>query len=117
MQFFIDAVLFVAGLALLLKGAAVFTGNASRMAKGLGVPDMIIGITLVAFTTSLPELSVSALSSFRGFPGIAVGNVVGSNIANVGLVLGIAAILTRGIRAQAATARAGRLAPAWPTRA
>ncbi len=92
-----DFIFFVIGLLVLLKGASIFTDNASRIAKSIGVSDIVIGLTLVAFTTSLPELAVSVLSAFRGIPGIALGNVIGSNIANIGLVLGIAAIVTPGI--------------------
>ncbi len=94
MQIVIDVLLFFLGLIVLLKGAALFTGNASRIARSLGVSDIVIGLTLVAFTTSLPELSVSVMSVLRGASGIAIGNVIGSNIANIGLVLGVAALLT-----------------------
>lgn len=97
MAFFVDILLFALGIVLLLKGAAIFTENASRIAKSLGVSDIVIGLTLVAFTTSLPELSVSVISVMRGASGIALGNVIGSNIANVGLVLGISAFLTSSI--------------------
>lgn len=99
MQIAIDVVFFFLGLAILLKGAAVFTEHASRTARNLGVSEIVIGITLVAFTTSLPELSVSITSMFRGLSGLAVGNVIGSNIANMGLVLGLAALATKDIRA------------------
>ncbi|MCK4714324.1 MAG: calcium/sodium antiporter, partial [Candidatus Aenigmarchaeota archaeon] len=92
-----DILLFALGLVVLLKGASIFTDNASRIAKSLGVSQIVIGLTLVAFTTSLPELAVSVLSVLREVPGIAIGNIVGSNIANVGLVLGLAALLTPGI--------------------
>ncbi len=87
-----DVILFSLGIIVLLKGASLFTDNASRIAKSLGVSEIVIGLTLVAFTTSLPELAVSVLSVFREAPGIALGNIVGSNIANVGLVLGLAAL-------------------------
>ena len=89
MAFFVDILMFALGI-----GAALFTENASRIAKSLGVSDIVIGLTLVAFTTSLPELSVSVISVMRGASGIAIGNVIGSNIANVGLVLGVSAFLT-----------------------
>jgi cation:H+ antiporter len=97
MDFIIETILFTVGLAVLLKGASIFTDSASRIAKSLGVSDIAIGLTLVAFTTSLPELAVSVLSAFRGVQGIALGNVIGSNIANVGLVLGLAALMTPAI--------------------
>jgi cation:H+ antiporter len=98
MQPIIDTLLFLLGLVLLLRGASLFTDNASRIAKSLGVSDIMIGLTLVAFTTSLPELSVSLFSVLRGVSGIAIGNVIGSNMANIGLVLGLAALLTPNIR-------------------
>jgi cation:H+ antiporter len=107
MQIAIDILLFAAGLVLLLKGAAIFTKNASKIAKSLGVSDIVIGLTLVAFTTSLPELSVSVMSVLRGSSGIAMGNVIGSNIANIGLVLGAAALLTPGLRARKPELRQG----------
>lgn len=100
MEFTVEILFFVLGLVLLLKGASIFTENASKIAKSLGVSDIVIGLTLVAFTTSLPELAVSMLSAVKGIPGIALGNVVGSNIANIGLVLGISALLTKGIPVQ-----------------
>ncbi|MBN2331230.1 MAG: calcium/sodium antiporter [Candidatus Aenigmarchaeota archaeon] len=93
----IDLLMFALGIVLLLKGASLFTENASRIAKSLGVSDIVIGLTLVAFTTSLPELSVSTLSVIRGSSGLALGNIIGSNIANIGLVLGISAFLTSSI--------------------
>lgn len=98
MQILIDLLLFAVGLVLLMKGASVFTEYASRTARSLGVSDIVIGLTLVAFTTSLPELAVSMASMHLGSPGIAVGNVIGSNIANIGLVLGISALLSMNIR-------------------
>ena len=97
MDFIMEILLFALGLVILLKGAALFTENASRIAKSLGLSDIVIGLTLVAFTTSLPELSVSVLSVSRGVSGIAIGNIIGSNIANIGLVLGISAFLTSSI--------------------
>jgi cation:H+ antiporter len=107
MELAIEAMLFFVGLFILLKGASIFTQNASRIAKGLGISDIVIGLTLVAFTTSLPELAVSIASVLRGSSGIAMGNVIGSNIANVGLVLGLAALLTPRIRANRGEIRQG----------
>lgn len=107
MQMLTDALLFAVGLALLLKGASIFTENASRIAKNLGVSDIVIGLTLVAFTTSLPELSVSVFSVLSDAPGIAIGNIVGSNIANMGLVLALAALLSDGIPVNRSELRQG----------
>jgi cation:H+ antiporter len=107
MQVAIDVLLFFLGLVVLLKGASLFTDNASKIARSIGVSDIVIGLTLVAFTTSLPELSVSVMSVMRGASGIAIGNVIGSNIANIGLVLGLAALLTPGIQAGKTELRQG----------
>ncbi len=107
MQTLIDTAFSVIAIVVPLKGASLFTVNASRIAKGLGVSDIVIGLTLVAFTTSLPELAVSVLSVFRDAPGIAIGNVIGSNIANIGLVLGVAALLKTGIPVKRSELRQG----------
>ncbi len=83
----------MAGFFFLWKGADWLVGGASRMALGAKVSPIIIGITLVAFGTSLPEMAVSLAASLKGQPDITIGNVVGSNIANILLVLGIAAVI------------------------
>lgn len=85
--------LVIAGLILLLVGGDLLVRGAVALANHYGVPPLIIGLTVVAFGTSAPELMVSLQSAFAGVPGIAVGNVVGSNIANVLLVLGVPAII------------------------
>ncbi len=87
------AFLFVVGLALLLLGGEWLVRGASRLALALGIPRVVVGLTLVAFGTSAPELAVSVLSSYKGQSGIAVGNVVGSNIVNVLLILGMSAVV------------------------
>lgn len=84
--------LLVAGFALLLLGGEWLVRGASRLALALGIPRIVIGLSLVAFGTSAPELAVSVLSSYKGQSGIAVGNVVGSNIVNVLLILGLSAV-------------------------
>ncbi len=84
----------VGGLALLVVGAELVVRGASRLALALGISPLIIGLTVVAFSTSAPEFAVSIGSALRGTSGIVVGNVVGSNIANVLLILGIAAIIS-----------------------
>lgn len=94
METFIQIFFFFGGLALLLKGALFFTENASKMAKRFGVSDMVIGLTVVAIASTLPEFTVSVTSVLKGSSGMAIGNVIGSNIANIGLVLGLASILT-----------------------
>lgn len=83
----------IAGFFFLWKGADWLVGGASRMALGAKVSPIIIGITIVAFGTSLPEMSVSIAASLKGQPDITLGNVIGSNIANILLVLGIAAVI------------------------
>lgn len=82
------------GLAVLSYGADVLVRGASRLAQALGISSLVVGLTVVAFGTSAPELAVSVQSAFSGHADLAVGNVVGSNIFNVLLILGVAAIIT-----------------------
>lgn len=86
--------LFALGLLTLVAGAEALVRGAVRLARALGVSPFMIGFTLIGFGTSAPELVVSLSAALRGSPEIAVGNVVGSNIANVGLVLGVAALVS-----------------------
>lgn len=81
------------GFPALIKGADWLVSGASAVAKRFNVPDLVIGLTIVAFGTSAPELIVSILSTIQGNADIAIGNVVGSNIANVLFILGICAII------------------------
>ena len=81
------------GLALLIASGEFLVRGAVGLARAFGVSPLFIGITLVGFGTSTPELVASLVAAFRGSPGIAVGNVVGSNIANVLLILGIVALI------------------------
>ncbi|MEE4217380.1 MAG: calcium/sodium antiporter [Xanthomonadales bacterium] len=80
------------GFILLVWGADRLVAGASALARNLGVSPLIIGLTIVAFGTSAPELVVSGVAAYRGNPGLAVGNAIGSNIANIGLILGLTAI-------------------------
>ena len=89
----LDLILFISGLLLLYYGAESLVNGSSRLALSFGIHPLIIGMTIVAFATSMPEMTVSLMASFKGSSDIAAGNVVGSNIANIGLILGIAAIL------------------------
>ena len=82
------------GLVILTWSADLFVDGASGLANSLGVSPMIIGLTIVAFGTSAPEMLVSAMAAWQGNSGLAIGNAVGSNIANMSLVLGVAALLT-----------------------
>ncbi|WP_372846887.1 calcium/sodium antiporter [Pontiella sp.] len=85
--------LFIAGLVFLILGAEGLVRGASRLAAALGISPLVIGLTVVAFGTSAPELAVSIKSALSGQPDIAVGNVVGSNIFNVLFILGLSAII------------------------
>ena len=89
----IDLILLVVGLAVLIKGADLLVDGASSLASRLGVSALVIGLTVVAFGTSAPELVVNILASINNNPDIAIGNIVGSNIANILLILGISAIV------------------------
>lgn len=84
----------VAGLALLVWSADRFVIGASATARSLGVSPMIIGLTIVGFGTSAPEMLVSAVAAFEDRPGIAIGNAIGSNITNIALVLAVAALIS-----------------------
>ena len=84
---------FILGLALLSFGAELLVRGSSRLASALGISPLVIGLTVVAFGTSAPELAVSINSALSGTANIAVGNVVGSNILNVLLILGVSAAI------------------------
>ncbi len=84
---------FIAGFVLLLFGAEYLVRGAVSLARRLNVSPMIIGMTIVAYGTTAPELVVSLQAAFDGLPGISVGNVVGSNIANILLILGVSAVI------------------------
>ncbi|MGK2966712.1 MAG: calcium/sodium antiporter [Tepidiformaceae bacterium] len=91
---FLTLILFIVGIGLLLVGAEALVRGAARLAATLGISPLVIGLTVVAFGTSSPELAVSTSSAISGDTDIAVGNVVGSNIFNVLFILGVAAIIT-----------------------
>lgn len=93
MTTFLYLLLCLAGFAMLYYGADWLVAGASSLARSLGITPVVIGLTVVAFGTSAPELVVSAVSSVKGNSMIAVGNVVGSNICNIALVLGAAAVV------------------------
>lgn len=88
-----DFVLLLAGLAVLLAGARWFVGGISAIARVLGVPPLVIGMTVVAFGTSTPELVVNVLSAAQGSTGLAFGNIVGSCLVNMGFVLAVTAMV------------------------
>lgn len=88
-----NIILIIIGFALLIKGADLLVVGASKIAKKFNIPEIIIGLTVVAIGTSLPELVVSTTSALTGHSDIALGNVVGSNIANLFLILGVCSII------------------------
>lgn len=94
-----SVIFFVVGLGALYLGADVLIRGASRLARDLGVNALVIGLTVVAMGTSMPELLVGTVASVRDSGDIAIGNVVGSNVANIALILGVAALI-RPIRVQ-----------------
>ena len=89
-----QVLMFVLGLVALVIGAELLVRGASRLAVSFGVSPLVVGLTVVAFGTSAPEMAVSVGSALAGTPDLAIGNVVGSNIANVLLILGISALIT-----------------------
>ncbi len=90
-----DILLIIGGLVLLILGGNWLLKAAVALSLRLSIPKIVIGMTVVSFATSAPELIVSVNAALEGFPDLALGNVVGSNIANLGLVLGITVILSK----------------------
>ena len=90
----ISIVSFIAGMVLVIKGADWLTEGASALARRYGISELVIGLTIVALGTSLPELVISTGAALKGSSGIALGNVIGSNIFNGLLILGITALIT-----------------------
>jgi len=86
-------IIFAVGFVILIKGADYLVEGASAVAKRFGLSPLFIGLTIVAFGTSAPELFVNLIASVKGSAGIAIGNIVGSNIANILLILGVAAAI------------------------
>ena len=89
-----QASLLIVGFVMLIKGADWFVDGASMIAKKFGIPQIVIGLTIVAFGTSAPEAAISITSAINGSAGLAIGNVLGSNILNVLLILGLCALFT-----------------------
>lgn len=90
---FLFSVAIMVGLVVLVWSADRFISGAAALADNLGVSPMLIGLTVVGFGTSAPEVLVSTMAAYNGNPGLAIGNAVGSNIANIGLILGFTALL------------------------
>jgi len=88
-----DILLFLGGIGVLYFGAEWLVRGSSRLASSLGVSPIVVGLTVVSMGTSAPEFMISVVASWQGSPDLAIGNVMGSNLANVGLVLGISAIV------------------------
>lgn len=88
-----DILWLILGLGLILAGANMLTDGASALAKKWGVSDLVVGLTVVAFGTSAPELSISMVSAFQGNAPMAIGNIVGSNIFNVLVIIGVVALV------------------------
>lgn len=89
----VTALLLLAGLAFLVAGGEAIVRGASVLARAIGLSPLVVGLTVVSFATSAPELAVTVQASQAGSPGLAVGNVVGSNIANILLVIGVAGLI------------------------
>lgn len=89
-----NILIIIAGFLILLYGADRFVTGAAATARNLGVSPLIIGLTIVGFGTSAPEILISVVSSMGGNPGLAIGNAIGSNITNIALVLGTTALIT-----------------------
>ncbi len=93
MHLLVELVLLVIGFAMLVKGADVFVEGAAGIAAKFGIPQLVIGLTIVAMGTSAPEAAVSITAAMKGTADITVGNVVGSNILNILIILGVTAVI------------------------
>ena len=89
----VDALLLIVGLVMILFGANWLTDGGSAVAKRFGISELVIGLTIVAFGTAAPELVISAMSAVKGNAGLAIGNVVGSNILNILIILGLTSVI------------------------
>ena len=90
----LSLIVLTVGFVLLIRGADYFVDGASALANRMCIPPIVIGLTVVAMGTSAPEAAVSISSAMHGSNAIAIGNVLGSNIANIFLILGLTAIIT-----------------------
>ncbi|MBQ4596550.1 MAG: calcium/sodium antiporter [Firmicutes bacterium] len=94
MEILIQLVLLAVGFVMLIKGADWFVDGAAGIAAKLGIPQLVIGLTIVAMGTSAPEAAVSLSAAFKGAADITIGNIVGSNIMNILIILGLSAVIT-----------------------
>src|SRR3989304_9843902 len=86
-------ILFFSGLVILIAGAEALVRGAASFGRRMGVQPLVVGLTVVAFGTSTPELVVNIFSAIKGAPDIAIGNIIGSNTANILLILGLSAVV------------------------
>lgn len=93
MEMIIQLLILVAGFVMLVKGADLFVDGAAGIAGKFGIPHLVIGLTIVAMGTSAPEAAVSITAALKGNAGITIGNVVGSNIMNIWVILGLASVI------------------------
>ena len=93
MQILIQLLLLMVGFSLLMKGADWFVEGASKIADKFGIPQLVIGLTMVAIGTSLPEAAVSITAALKGSAEITIGNVLGSNIMNILVILGLTSVI------------------------
>ena len=94
MEMILQVLLLALGFLMLVKGADWFVDGASGIAERFGIPQLVVGLTIVAMGTSMPEAAVSINSALKGNAGITIGNIVGSNILNILIILGITAVIT-----------------------
>jgi len=90
----LNVILFASGMAVLLIGGEMLVRGSSRFAKGIGINPMIIGLTIVAFGTSSPEFVVCLVAALKGSSDITLGNIIGSNISNIALILGVSSVIS-----------------------
>src|SRR3989344_3556822 len=88
-----DFLIFLFSLVILIKGSDFFVEHSAKLARRIGVSEFVIGLTLISIGTSLPELATSISASFSKESGLIIGNIVGSNVANIGLVIAIGTLL------------------------
>ena len=93
MEFVLQIGLLIIGFVLLIKGADIFVDGSSGIAAKFGIPQLVIGLTIVAMGTSSPEAAVSISAALKGSAEITIGNIVGSNILNILIILGISSVI------------------------
>lgn len=104
MALLFSILMIIVGLGILIAGADWLVKGASAVARSLGIPALVVGLTVVSFGTSAPELTVNLYSAFTGATDLAIGNIIGSNIANILLILGITVLITP-LRVQSSTVK------------